>query len=112
MVTKESEKMRKQKSILSKIFMLGLTMIFALSLFVTTAYALTTSPHRIAGQDRYATAAAIAQEGWAQSNYAILAFGENYPDALSAAPLARKLDAPILLTESISLTDITKQALL
>lgn len=66
---------------------------------------------RLAGSDRYDTAVAIAKAGWAQSDYAILAFGENFPDALAAAPLAKKYNAPILLTDSVSLTQVTKQAL-
>ena len=68
--------------------------------------------HRIAGYTRYDTSSAIAKEGWTQSDYAILAYGENFPDALAAAPLARKYNAPILLTEAQSLTLITKQTLL
>ncbi|MFZ3131403.1 MAG: cell wall-binding repeat-containing protein, partial [Desulfosporosinus sp.] len=67
--------------------------------------------HRIAGNTRYDTAAAIATEGWPQSDYAVLAYGENFPDALAAAPLAKKYNAPILLTESQNLTLITKQTL-
>lgn len=67
--------------------------------------------HRIAGYTQYDTSAAIAREGWSQSDYAILAYGENFPDALAAAPLARKYNAPILLTEAQNLTPITKQTL-
>lgn len=56
---------------------------------------------RLAGDDRYSTAAAICREGWQTSTTknAILATGENFPDALCAAPLSYLLDAPILLTE-------------
>ncbi len=67
--------------------------------------------HRIAGYTQYDTSAAIAKEGWSQSKYAVLAYGGNFPDALAAAPLARKYNAPILLTETQSLTLITKQTL-
>lgn len=75
-----------------------------------TAYA---SPliHRIAGYTQYDTSSDIAKEGWEQSDYAILAYGENFPDALAATPLAKKFNAPILLTEAQSLTPITKQTL-
>jgi branched-chain amino acid transport system substrate-binding protein len=66
---------------------------------------------RLAGDDRYLTAAAIARDGWSTSAYAILAYGQNYPDALSAVPLAQKYDAPILLTPAQALPDATKQAL-
>lgn len=58
---------------------------------------------RLAGQDRYLTAVEISKEGWDTANNVILATGEAFPDALCAAPLARKYDAPILLTESKSL---------
>lgn len=67
---------------------------------------------RLAGDDRYATAAAIAKEGWTQSEYAILVCGENYPDALVAAPMAKKVNAPILLSYKDSLPSVTKQELI
>lgn len=66
------------------------------------------SQNRIAGQNRFATAVAIASRGWTQSNYAILAYGYNYPDALAATPLAKRYDAPILLTEKDTLPLVTK----
>jgi putative cell wall-binding protein len=67
---------------------------------------------RLAGADRYATAQAIAKAGWRLSEYAILAYGENFSDALSAVVLSKKYDAPILLTNSESLPDATKQSLI
>ncbi len=55
---------------------------------------------RLGGADRYQTATAISQSGWKEaSSYAVLATGNDYPDALSAAPLAKKYNAPILLTD-------------
>ncbi|KUO71043.1 MAG: hypothetical protein APF81_15340 [Desulfosporosinus sp. BRH_c37] len=66
---------------------------------------------RLAGQDRYETAIQIAKTGWQQSEYAMLAYGENYPDALAAVPLAKKQNAPILLTDKDSLNPITSTAL-
>ena len=66
---------------------------------------------RLAGQDRYETAFEIAKAGWQQSDYAILAYGENYPDALTAVTLAKKQNAPILLTDKDSLDPITSTAL-
>lgn len=54
---------------------------------------------RIYGQDRYETAAKVCQEGWKEkSNYAVVVCGDNFPDAVAAAPLAKKYNAPILLT--------------
>lgn len=60
---------------------------------------------RVSGNDRYSTSLAISKEGWKSSDYAILTSGENYPDALSAAPLAKKYDCPIILTSKYSLSD-------
>lgn len=57
------------------------------------------SGERIAGTDRYLTSIEISKFGWQGTcETAIIATGENFPDALSAAPLARKYNAPILLT--------------
>lgn len=53
---------------------------------------------RLAGLTRYDTAIAVSKAGWKNADTAIIATGENYPDALCAAPLASKYDAPILLT--------------
>ncbi|MDR1069772.1 MAG: cell wall-binding repeat-containing protein, partial [Gracilibacteraceae bacterium] len=64
---------------------------------------------RIGGADRYATAAAISQAGWQTAENVILAGGgdANLVDALSAAPLAKLLNAPILISESGRLTPVT-----
>ena len=67
-----------------------------------------TSTDRIAGYDLYETAVAISQSGWPDgSDTAILALGEDFPDALSAGPLAQKYNAPILLTGSYALNSDT-----
>ncbi|WP_421381925.1 cell wall-binding repeat-containing protein [Bacillus salacetis] len=65
---------------------------------------------RIAGANRYETAAKIAGqlEGYDQ---AMVVDGGNYPDALSAAPYAAALGMPILLTKKDELPDPTKAAL-
>jgi carboxypeptidase T len=52
---------------------------------------------RVAGLDRYATAAAVASRFLPTATTAVLAAGTNFPDALSGGPLAATLDAPILL---------------
>ena len=66
---------------------------------------------RLSGINRYQTACSIALEGWATSEYAILASGENFPDALTATPLAYCHNAPILLTEKNSLNTHTAETL-
>ena len=60
--------------------------------------------HRLAGINRYATAVAISQKGWSTSDTVILASGENYADALTSGPLAKKYNAPILLTSKTSIS--------
>ncbi|PKQ19472.1 MAG: hypothetical protein CVT66_09965 [Actinobacteria bacterium HGW-Actinobacteria-6] len=77
---------------------------------------------RTAGANRYATAAAASREyfGSGPSVYGeldnvILCTGENFPDALSAAPLARAVQSPLLLTRRDSiptetLAEITRLA--
>jgi uncharacterized protein len=53
---------------------------------------------RIFGMDRYETAIEISKKGWETSDTVVIARGDTFPDALAGAPLASKLDAPILLT--------------
>jgi Putative cell wall-binding domain len=66
------------------------------------------SSNRLWGQDRYETAVSISKQGWTSSDYVVIASGEGYADALCAAPLAKKYNAPILLTESNNLSSKTK----
>jgi len=53
---------------------------------------------RTAGSNRYATAAAVSRGYFAAAENVVLCTGENFPDALAAAPLARALEGPLLLT--------------
>jgi len=57
---------------------------------------------RLEGATRYGTAAAVANAVGC-SNDIILASGQNQPDALAAAALARSVNAPILLTPADAL---------
>ncbi|CAB1242837.1 exported hypothetical protein [Clostridiaceae bacterium BL-3] len=66
---------------------------------------------RIFGSDRYQTGVKIAREGWSSSQYAVLASGQGFADALSAAPLAKKYDAPILLNGKNTLDSNVKSEL-
>jgi putative cell wall-binding protein len=67
---------------------------------------------RLWGATRYETAAAISNTGWKTSVYAVLASGEDFPDALCSAPLAKKLNnAPILLTQKDALNSSAEQQL-
>ena len=60
--------------------------------------------HRVSGADRAATAAELAdlvreQLGWPAEHVAV-SLGTDFPDALSLAPAAARMQAPILLTQS------------
>ena len=55
---------------------------------------------RFYGADRYETAVSVSKGNWTSSEYAILARGDEFPDALCAGPLAKAYNAPILLTET------------
>ncbi|KPU43701.1 N-acetylmuramoyl-L-alanine amidase LytC precursor [Oxobacter pfennigii] len=87
-----------------------LNVIFAVSLFLmfTISVQAAVNIGRIQGDDRYKTAVEISKAAFEQdSMFAILAYGEDYPDALAAAPLAKLYSAPILLTEKESLNAST-----
>ncbi|MFL0269268.1 cell wall-binding repeat-containing protein [Candidatus Clostridium radicumherbarum] len=58
---------------------------------------------RLSGTDRYETAIKVSQDSWQSSDYVVIASGEDFPDALCAAPLAKKYDAPILLTQNAAI---------
>jgi putative cell wall-binding protein len=64
---------------------------------------------RISGATRMDTAVEIAKKGWQSANTVVIATGYDFPDALAGSPLAYKLNAPILLTNSNGLSDSTKQ---
>ncbi|MCS4466374.1 cell wall-binding repeat-containing protein [Clostridium botulinum] len=66
---------------------------------------------RLDGKGRYETSSSICSGGWDTSEYAVLASGEGFADALSAAPLAKKYDAPIILTGKNKLNDNAKDQL-
>ena len=70
-----------------------------------------TKPYdRIAGINRYSTSIKISQQGWTGgSDTVVLATGADFPDALSAAPLAKKHNAPIILTEGKGLSSETEK---
>lgn len=65
---------------------------------------------RLAGDDRYATAAAISQR-FTDPDVVFLTTGEKFPDSLAAGPIGALIDAPVLLTRQSSLPAVTKAAL-
>lgn len=61
----------------------------------------TPTVHRVAGTDRYETAALLSSISFAPGvPVAFVATGQSYPDALAVGPAAGKLRGPVLLTRS------------
>ncbi|AWI05552.1 cell wall-binding repeat-containing protein [Clostridium drakei] len=85
------------------------TMLFSTTVFADSSYSL--NQKRIFGRDRYETSALISQNGWEAASTVVICNGENFPDALCAAPLAKKYNAPILLTNKSNLSESTKKEL-
>ncbi|CAN5332385.1 hypothetical protein BH23ACT9_BH23ACT9_23260 [soil metagenome] len=59
---------------------------------------------RIAGPGRIETAAAVSASAFDRAETAVLATAADYPDALTAGPLAAGLDAPLLLSDPAGLS--------
>lgn len=111
--------MKKQRI---KIFTASIVMSFSFITFMFSpkVYAVSTVPdsatynfsERLGGKNRYETSVEVSKKGWQNgSDYVLMANGEEYADALCAAPLAKKYDAPILLTSSKELTEDVKNEL-
>lgn len=65
---------------------------------------------RVAGANRYDTSVAVSRHGFPNSagvSTVVIATGSDFADALSAAPLATKLGAPLLLTTPHTLPSVT-----
>jgi putative cell wall-binding protein len=82
--------------------------LFTQTFVAGPVFAQSADTDRISGADRYKTAVAISQKGWEKADYAVLARGDNFADALCAGPLAYKYGGPILLTEPGKLNADTK----
>lgn len=66
---------------------------------------------RLAGDDRYQTMAKIVAAGFESSDYAVVATGENFPDALAANALAGAYNCPVVLTAKGSLSPEARSTL-
>lgn len=85
--------------------LVGTFIIFVLISLSSDVKAASTEVKRLWGNDRYKTCSEIVNEGWQNSDYAVIVNGENFPDTLSASVLAKKYNAPILLTRKDKLDD-------
>lgn len=61
---------------------------------------------RFGGATRYETAVLISKN-WGKADNVVLACGSEFADALAGVPLAKALDAPIILTETKKIADST-----
>ncbi|WP_432501034.1 DUF3500 domain-containing protein [Kineococcus arenarius] len=90
----------------------GLTAMGATSASAGESFDPSAASARIAGADRYATAAQAAQTAWSTAQTVIVANGEsNGIDAVSASYLAGVEDAPVLLTRAGSVPAETAAAI-
>lgn len=90
-------------------FCLTLTIALLFSMIPEYSSAQTITSARIDGKDRFEVAVNTSKMGWPNgSETVILANYQAFADALSATPLAYKLNAPILLTESGRLSPVIK----
>ncbi|MDY7542551.1 MULTISPECIES: cell wall-binding repeat-containing protein [unclassified Cryobacterium] len=87
----------------------GASVVAQLGTFTTGAAGAVT---RIAGDDRFATSAAISAATFAPGLPVVyLASGSNFPDALSGAAVAGDADAPILLTRADNIPAVVQAEL-
>ncbi|WP_347548755.1 cell wall-binding repeat-containing protein [Pseudalkalibacillus hwajinpoensis] len=69
-------------------------------------------PKRLAGNNRYETSVEISKEGWKQSSdVVVIGRGDLSVDALTGSVLAKKHNAPLLLTESDALPALVEAEL-
>src|SRR5688572_28184995 len=91
----------------------GALLVFGIALAPNAGATADVTVTRYAGATRYGTAAAIAGDAsFDGATTAIVATGENYPDALAASALAgAEAPAPIILTQKDTYTSDAKAAL-
>ncbi|KPU45020.1 N-acetylmuramoyl-L-alanine amidase LytC precursor [Oxobacter pfennigii] len=96
--------MHKNKILIHLCFFI-LTFLTATFYFTNDAFAAEPEFNRLYGQDRYATNLSITKNGWTDASNIVIASGEDFPDALCAAPLAKAKNAPIILSQREKLND-------
>lgn len=94
----------------SKILAACIAASLAVGIMLPTATVFAEAPNppavsRLYGVDRYETAIAISKTGWTSADTVVVARGDDFADALSAAPLAKMYNAPIILTQKDQLSD-------
>ena len=110
--------MKKPKHILNVTLTLTITLTLILSMLIPAVFlpepALANTSQtisRLTGNDRYDLAAEIARSNSTRADTVLLTFGGNHQEIVTAAPLADKHEAPVLLTRRNTLPEITKRTL-
>ena len=92
--------------------------MYSVMIFVKTCASTAPAPStsdtdivRLAGSDRYATAAAISRSRFGSASTVFIATGASFPDALAGAPAAARANAPVLLTARNELPSATRAEL-
>ncbi|MGM7702942.1 cell wall-binding repeat-containing protein [Pseudalkalibacillus sp. Hm43] len=93
---------------LVRFFVVSFLVVTALIVHQNEASAAPNSVDRIHGSDRFSTAVQISKTGWPKgANTVLIAEGYGFADALAGAPLAYRMNAPILLTGKDQLSGTT-----
>lgn len=91
---------------------LFLVSFLIISLFLTSVkVSADPAQKRFWGINRYATSINICENNWDKSDYVVLVSGEGFADALCAATLAKKYNAPVILTNGKALDNGIKNQL-
>lgn len=91
------------KKLMASIMVLCMTVSFSAPTFAAREWQVT----RISGKDRYETSVEVSRRTFPYAKYAIVASGENFPDALIGGTLASQILAPILLTNKTAIREET-----
>ena len=92
-----------------RVLLLGGTAKVAPELEAQLRAGLSATVQRIAGDDRYATAVALAEEMTNKPEIVYLATGATFPDALSAGTLAGRVPGPLLLVRPDELPEPVRE---
>lgn len=91
------------KKFIAAIMVISMTILTVSPSFAAREWQVT----RISGKDRYDTSVEVSRRTFSHARYAIVASGENFPDALIGGTLGAQVLAPILLTSKNSIRQDT-----
>ena len=78
------------------------------AIVLTSAKSGATTDTKLMGSGIYETAVKVSQKGWNIANSVVLVNDSAIEDVLATTPFAEKIGAPILLTDSSKLNNVTK----